>query len=206
MSVRNWAGKCAAAFPGQWQTGYSGLASSTDGGKFTRSELRFPNDPSNLDPFQMQTMELDGDYVYLFSVRAGRQNGPMMLQRVRSTSIFDRSAYQCWSGNAWGTSCTSILPETDFGEPSVRKLGCTWAMSYLAGGAIVTRMASRPEGPWSDPHVQVTGGDQPCLYGGFIHPSSTPDDLHLMVSAWGDAGSGCGQGGKYGVDHFVGKL
>jgi hypothetical protein len=221
MSVRDWAGLCPDVYPGQWRTNYAGLASATTtstatGDHFTRAPIQFGNDLGNLDPFQMQTMQYDdvSGYVYFYSVRAGRQVGPMMLQRVTSKDILDKGSYECWSssgngGNAgtWGKSCSSVLPETDFGEPSVRKLdNCVWAMSYLAGGRIVTRTASKPEGPWTDEHVQVTAAEQPCLYGGFIHPSSTASDLHLMVSAWGDSNATCGHGAKYGVDHFSGSL
>lgn len=207
MSVRNWKGICPDAYPGQWRTSHAGLAWTTEGDHFTRAPIQFGNDPANQDPFQMQSLQLDGDYVYVYSVRAGRQPGPMMLQRVPHKAILDKGAYECLGDNAtWGKPCKSILPEADFGEPSVRRLApCVWAMAYLAGGRIVTRTASKPEGPWSDEHVQLTFAEKPCLYGGFIHPSSTASELHLMVSAWGDA-AGCGTGSVYGVDHFVGAL
>ena len=216
MSVRNWQGTPCPNdhYDGLWRTRYAGLAYAANGGdRFTRAPIQFGNDEANHDAFQMQTMQLDGDYVYVYSVRAGRQNGPMMLQRVPWKNILDRSAYECWSpsgdSGTWGKTCsdTPLLPNSDYGEPSVRKLdNCVWAMAYLAGGRIVTRTASKPEGPWSDEHVQLTGAEKPCLYGGFIHPNSTATDLHMMVSAWGDAGSGCGQGPTYGVEHFVGAL
>lgn len=213
MSVRNWAGLCPEQYSGQWRTAYAGLAVSEDGGgHFTRAPIRWDNDDANQDAFQMQTMQVDGEYAYVYSVRAGRQNSPMMLQRVRTASILEKGAYECWGFDGewgWGKPCTSLFDEGAFGEPSVRKLAdCTWAMSYLELGSIVTRTAPKPEGPWSPGHIQVTAAEQPCLYGGFIHPRSTAgaNDLHLMVSAWGDSLDSCGRGGKYGVDHFVGTL
>lgn len=211
MIVSNWAGLCPEQYPGQWRTKYAGLAvSPAGGGAFTRAGIQFPNNDANSDPYQMQTMALDGDYVYVYSVRAGRQPGPMMLQRVKHAAILERGAYECWGYDGqwgWGKPCSSILGESDFGEPSVRKLSdCTWAMSTLEGGAIVTRTAGAPEGPWSGGHVQVTFDQQPCLYGGFIHPKSTSGDLHLMVSRWGDSPGNCGNSQSYGVDHFVGHL
>jgi hypothetical protein len=209
MSVRDWKGLCPAQYEGQWRTNYAGLAYSDDGGNhFTRAPIKFANNEANDDPFQMQTMQLDGDYVYVYSVRAGRRGGPMMLQRVPPAGILDRAAYQCWSGNgAWGGPCVSIM-DGFIGEPSVRKLSdCTWAMSYLEGGIISTRTSAIPEGPWSPAKFQVSGSDQPCLYGGFIHPQSTADNLHLTVSSWVGSGGDCGgQGGRYGVDHFAGSL
>lgn len=216
MSIKNWKGVCPEDYPGLWRTNYAGMAVSVaGGGSFARAPIRFGNDDANQDAFQMQTMQLDGDYVYVYGVRAGRQHGPMMLQRVRSEAILERGAYECWNGEGWGGACVSVLrgagggPDGEFemGEPSVRKLDdCTWAMAYLESGRIVTRSASRPEGPWSGVHEQVSFAEQPCLYGGFIHPMSTAQDLHLMVSTWGDAGSCGGASGRYAVDHFVGTL
>lgn len=215
MSVKGWRGPCGGE--AEWQTNYAGLAvASAGGGHFVRAPIRFLNNDANLDEFQMQTMQLDGDYVYVYGVRAGRQHGRMLLKRVRAEAILEPGAYECWNGEGWGGECVSVLRGVDgsgdgafvMGEPSVRKLGdCTWAMSYLTNGQIITRRASRPEGPWSGAHVQVTDADQPCLYGGFIHPMSTADDLHLMVSMWGEAGACAGTAsGRYAVDHYVGTL
>jgi hypothetical protein len=50
----------------------------------------------------MWSMQRDKDYVYIFSVRSGRQFGPMMLQRVHYMHMFDKSQYQGWGWN--GTS------------------------------------------------------------------------------------------------------
>ncbi|WP_279581166.1 DUF4185 domain-containing protein [Fodinicola feengrottensis] len=177
----------------QWRTNYAGLAISHDGNSFQRTPTVWWNDGSNTDPFQMWTMQRDGDWVYIFSVRAGRQTGPMMLRRVPVNSMFDSGAYQGWGWNGtnwdWGRPCTSILPESRFGEPSVRRLNDgTWVMSYLNGGSgsIVTRRADGPDKAWTDENVQVTQLQQPAIYGGFIHPysSSAPNDLHLLVSRW----------------------
>jgi hypothetical protein len=178
---------------GVFRTNYAGLAHSTDGNSFTRFDTRWHNTGDNLDPFQMWTMQRDGDWVYVFSVRAGRQPGPMMLQRVPWDRMLDREAYEGWGWNgadwAWGRPCTPILEGT-FGEPSVRRLSDgTWAMVYLRlnpGPAIVSRTAAGPDQAWSEETVQVTWEQEPFLYGGFIHPWSTSqqNDLHLMVSKW----------------------
>jgi len=60
--------------------------------------------------------------------------------------------------------------------------------------AIVTRTAARIDGIWSEPVIQVKGGDWGAtdgtyaqIYGGYIHPSSTLDNLHLIVSQWNTA-------------------
>ncbi|KAF9885022.1 hypothetical protein FE257_000845 [Aspergillus nanangensis] len=186
MSIRDWTSP--------WKTNYAGLAHSTDGNTFTRLETKWRNNADNEDPFQMWTMQRDGDWVFVFSVRSGRQAGPMMLQRVPWDKMADQTAYEGWGWNGqdwgWGRPCSPILEGT-FGEPSVRKLDDgTWAMVYLnLGGvspAIVSRTAEGPDQTWSEETVQVTWQQEPSLYGGFIHPWSTskPNDLHLMVSKW----------------------
>lgn len=68
----------------------------TDGNTFTRLDTKFENNADNSDPFQMWTMQRNGDCVYIFSVNAGRQEGYMMLQRVPWYKMADRTAYQGW--------------------------------------------------------------------------------------------------------------
>lgn len=211
MSIQNW-DVVEPAGP-RWRTNCSGLAYSDDGDTFVRAGSQWPNDPANTDPFQMWSMQHDGDWVYVFSVRAGRQDGSMMLQRVPADQLLDRNAYEGWgrSGSTWrwGRPCTPIL-EGRFGEPSVRRLrDGTWAMSNLncATGDIVTRTAEGPNRPWSDEKVQVPPDEvSPHPYGGFIHPWSTSevDGLHLMVSRWLRDDSGATT--AYDVSHYVGTL
>ncbi|MGC4896973.1 DUF4185 domain-containing protein [Micromonospora sp. DT31] len=185
MSIENWGAP-------YWRTRYAGLAYSDNGNDFIRTPLKWWNDGTNTDPFQMWTMQRDGDWVYVFSVRAGRQPGPMMLRRVRWDRLFFPESYEGWGYNGsnwgWGRPCTPILTGR-FGEPSVRRLADgTWVMSYLNGsiGCIVTRTASGPDQVWTNEKIQVTPLQEPGLYGGFIHPWSSrrANDLHLMVSKW----------------------
>jgi hypothetical protein len=190
MSIQNW-DSAGLAGP-QWKSSYAGLAYSDDGNHFIRTPLKWWNSPDNKDPFQMWTMQRHGDYVYIFSVRSGRQDGPMMLRRVRWDRMFYPAEYEGWGWNGsnwgWGRPCTPIL-NGRFGEPSVRRLGDgTWAMSYLncATGNIVTRRASGPDRVWTNENIQVYSLQQPSLYGGFIHPWSTTarGGLRLMISRW----------------------
>lgn len=210
MSVENW-DHMGPAGP-NWKTNYSGLAYSTDGNHFIRAPVRWDNDPGNTDPFQMCTMQRDGRWVYVFSVRSGRQHGPMMLRRVPWTSLLDPDAYEGWGWNGtdwgWGRPCTPIL-QGRFGEPSVRRLADgVWVMSYLNCDTlqIVTRYASGPDRVWSSEKTQVTWSMEPGLYGGFIHPWSTTqrNDLHLMVSKWSRDGQG--RSTAYHVSHFAGSV
>jgi len=75
----------------QWRTNYAGLAISNDGNSFQRTPTVWWNDGSNTDPFQMWTMQRDGDWVYVFSVRAGRQQS-CSHDKGKEQSAFHRSS------------------------------------------------------------------------------------------------------------------
>lgn len=191
MSILNW--DVVGPEGPRWKTNYAGLAYSDDGNHFTRTrQAQWPNDAGNTDPFQMWSMQRDGDWVYVFTVRAGRQDGPMMLQRVPWERMLEPDAYEGWgrSGSSWrwGVPCSPIL-EGRFGEPSVRRLADgTWVMAYLncVSGDLVTRTADEPTGEWSGEKTQIAAAQKPYGYGGFIHPWSTsePGGLCLMMSKW----------------------
>lgn len=169
-----------------WQTRYAGLAVSWNGETFDRIGPDWNNPADNSSPFQMVSMQRDGKYVYLISVKSGRQQGPMLLQRVPWRQMLNQAAYQCWNGSSWGGQCQSLFDGV-IGEPSLRRLNDgTWAMAYqdVAHKVIVTRHAAAPQGPWSNPKIQVRLSNWPLAYGGFIHPDSSPDNLVLLVSTW----------------------
>ena len=216
MSIHDWD---VGPRESRWKSSYAGLAYSDNGNDFIRTPLKWWNDDDNADPFQMWTMQRDGDWVYVFSVRSGRQDGPMMLRRVRWDRLFYPEEYEGWGWDQsqqnwdWSRPCTSILPEGRFGEPSVRRLSDgTWAMSYLncVTGCIVTRTAAGPDQAWSGEKTQVSSWQEPSLYGGFIHPWSTgaPNDLHLMVSKWThvDPNDPRTPSTAYHMSQFVGSL
>ncbi|USC17025.1 DUF4185 domain-containing protein [Rhodococcus sp. 11-3] len=205
FSVRNW----DATPHRSWLTNYAGLAYTDNGNDWIRTGVRFNNNGAGNDPFQMWSMQLAGDYVYIVSVPGGRQDGPMMLRRVHWTRILDPAAYEGWGWNGrdwgWGRTPTPIL-HGRFGEPSLRLLkDGTWAMAYLNGqGQIVTRTAARVDGAWSPEKVQVTAQQEPNLYGGFIHPWSTKGEAWFMVSTWRRNNSG--QSTAYHVSSYRGSL
>jgi hypothetical protein len=199
-----------------WRTDRASLAVSYNGNSFETKGPVWENNPGNTDPFQMWSMQRDGEFVYIVSVRAGRQPGPMMLFRVPWGNMLDQNAYKYWNGSGWGVKeqATPIL-DGDFGEPSLRKLSDgTWVMGYTdysdeRCSKIVTRtildQKQGPEGKWSDPKVQKNCVDMPGLYGGFIHPRSTSDNLILMISAWQAEKDGTKHGilKRYDVSHLV---
>jgi len=182
-----------------WYTDRSSLAVSWNrGDNFYLTGPDWENDHDNSDPYQMWSMQLDGDYVYIVSVKTGRQRGPMMLFRSRWDQILNKNAYEYWNGNDWGEkSDAKPILEGHFGEPSLRKLSDgTWVLSYAdytGYPKIVTRTIMNPdqgpEGEWSEPKVHLTAKDFPNLYGGGIHPYSTKDNLVLMISTWQTKGS-----------------
>lgn len=206
MSIGEWINGNPAV---NWRSNYAGLAVSPDGNMFERQPTVWRNEGvgNNGSPFQMVTMQLDGEFVYVYSVMAGRQQGPMMLRRVRHQSILDQGAYESWNGSGWGKEPKPIM-EGRFGEPSVRKLSDgAWVMSYLdvASGAIVTRKSDGPDKKWSEPKSQVTQAQQVAIYGGFIHPYSTSkaNDLHLLVSRWPRTGD---QSHAYDISQWIGSV
>lgn len=200
-----------------WQSSRSGLAVSHDGNTFELQGPIWENDADNTDPFQMWSMQLAGDYVYIVSVRSGRRPGPMMLLRVHHDQMLSGAAYEYWDGIRWGAkSASKPILTGSFGEPSLRKLpDGTWALAYTdyaRGAKIVTRTVQEqgkgPEGTWSEPKVQLSWQQLPSVYGGFIHPLSTRDNLILMVSSWQreDDGSENGKLIRYDVSHYNSSL
>jgi len=210
MSIQNW--DSAGIFGPHWKSNYAGLAYSDNGNDFFRTGLKWWNNGNNTDPFQMWTMQRDGDWVYVFSVRSGRQDGPMMLRRVPWERMFDPGAYEGWGWNGsnwgWGRPCSPIL-NGRFGEPSVRRLADgTWVLCYLnaANGCIVTRTAPGPDRAWTGERIQVGWWQEPGMYGGFIHPWSTraANGLHIMVSKWTRGADG--RSNAYHVSQYAGTL
>lgn len=185
--------------PHRWYTDRSSLAISYDGGNsFEHADVHWWNDEENTDPYQMTSMQIDGDYVYFTSVKTGRQRGPMMLYRVKWDEILDQNSYEYWSGGEWGDqSDAKPIMTGHFGEPSLRKLSDgAWVLGYAdytGYPKIVTQTITDPEqgpeGQWSKPKVHLTARELKNPYGGGIHPYSTLDNLILMISTWQTEGS-----------------
>lgn len=206
QSIRDWNNTGGR----NWLTNYAGLAVSNNGNDFQRTGLKWLNNGAGNDPYQMWSMQLAGDYVYIITVPGGRQNGPMMLMRVRWDRILDQNAYEGWGFHngswKWNVPATPIL-QGRFGEPSLRLLSDgTWAMSYLNvdTGSIVSRTASQVDGMWSPEKVQVTQQMEPNAYGGGIHPWSTKNEVYFMVSTW--RRNQQGQSTAYHVSLYRGSL
>ncbi|QNP71405.1 DUF4185 domain-containing protein [Streptomyces roseirectus] len=150
--------------------------------------------------FQLLTWALGDDgYVYVLSTGFQRDK-PVILHRVRPGRLTDPGAYEPW-GRApdgrwsWGAPPTPVL-DGAFGELCLRLLAGRWVLTWFDQGGyridgLLTdhptadlRAARRRTllrgtswGDEDDTHVAQ-------LYGGYIIPGSTPDDLHLSVSQW----------------------
>ncbi|MEU3229193.1 DUF4185 domain-containing protein [Nocardiopsis alba] len=149
--------------------------------------------------FQLLTWaEGDDGYVYVYSTAFTRSR-PIILHRVPAAAITDPAAYEPWGyldgAWGWGRPPTPVL-EGAFGEMCLRPIDGKWALTWFNAGdyRIDGIIADTPTsnlytahrrtlihgGRWGeedDSHVAQ-------LYGGYIIPGSTLEDLHLTVSQW----------------------
>ncbi|MEU6054901.1 DUF4185 domain-containing protein [Streptomyces xanthochromogenes] len=164
--------------------------------------------------FQLLTWALaDDGYVYVLSTGFQRDK-PALLHRVRADRITDPSAYRPWgrgaAGWAWGNPPTPVL-DGRVGEMCLRPLDGRWLLTWFDEGGYridalvldapvsvcettaedrVTLIRGTAWGREDDAHVAQ-------LYGGYVIPGSTLDDLHLTVSQWNTEA-----GWPYRVVHF----
>lgn len=186
MSVRRW-----SLIPGIWYTNYGGIAYSDDDGEtWTKDPYARWENIFGFNNFQVASMVPAGDHVYLFGTPNGRL-GSVAVARVPRDQVLNKTAYQYWVDGQWTPVGerwpTPILHDTA-AELSVRydRTRDLWQMSYLdtAAGAIVLRQAASPQGTWTDGVPVVRSADYPGLYGGFLHPWSTENDLYFTMSEW----------------------
>ncbi|MEU0542819.1 DUF4185 domain-containing protein [Nocardia sp. NPDC005978] len=189
MSIRTW-----NSIPGTWFTNYGGLAYSDDHGQTWVKDAHAKWDNIfGVSNFQVSAMVPEGDYVYMFGTRNTRL-GAVGLARVPKDQVLNTTAYQYWRDGSWtpvgGYQAASTIVDAPAAELSVnydadRKV---WQMSYLdtAKAALVVRESDSPQGVWSPSAVTVTAAQFPELYGGFIHPWSTANDLYFTMSTWND--------------------
>jgi hypothetical protein len=120
--------------------------------------------------------------------------GSIGLARVPADQVLNKSAYQYWQHGNWtpvgGFNEATPIVNAPAGELSVRYEEATgkWQMSYLdtSKAAIVLRESDSPQGEWSDGAPMVSAMEYPELYGGFIHPWSSGEDLYFTLSTWSD--------------------
>ncbi|MGH8879174.1 MAG: DUF4185 domain-containing protein, partial [Stackebrandtia sp.] len=178
--------------------------SDDSGATWVHTGAKFPADLHG-GLFQLLTWELNEDdgMVYIYSTKFDRKN-PMILSRVAAESIADPQAYQTWGyvDGAWDwDNAPSPVLDGSFGEMCLRRLDGTWLLTWFDVGDYRID-GIMMDSPTADLHAAyrqtlVWGGDWgqeddshvAQLYGGYIIPGSTLDDLHLSVSQWNtDAG------------------
>lgn len=122
------------------------------------------------------------------------------MYRADPASVTDRSSWQPWTGDGWGTpgevATTSLTPRgVTYGELSFQDVGGRPVLSGFNGssgsvGFFVGDTPSdvfngaptvvAPGGRWDNPMP----GTYPQNYGGYILPGSTLDDMGVLVSQW----------------------
>lgn len=189
MSIRTW-----NSIPGTWFTNHGGIAWSDDDGQtWTKDPYAQWDNIFGISRFQVAAMVPQGGYVYLFGT-ANTRLGEVSLARVPQDQVLNRSAYQYWSDGEWtavgGPRAATPIVRGTAGELSVRydEARDRWQMSYLdtTRTGITLRESDAPQGSWSEPARLVGIETFPELYGGFIHPWSTAEDLYFTVSTWSD--------------------
>ncbi len=154
---------------------------------------------------QLITWEQGPDgYVYMMSSSFQRRDD-VYLTRFRPEDIDDRSAWQHYSLNgdaagSWGTSPAPVLDErVRAGEMSLRYIQGHWVLAMFNAEtmAIEVRISETIARDWNEiepANVVVAGfggwrapqdaSNFTQLYGGYITPGSTLDNLDLVISQW----------------------
>lgn len=189
MSIRTW-----NSIPGTWFTNHGGIAYSDDHGQtWVKDPYALWDNIFGLSNFQVSAMVPQGEHVYMFGTPNTRL-GDLGLARVPVGDVLNKSAYQYWQNGVWtpvgGQAAAAPVVGGPVAEVSVRydEARRVWQMVYLdtARTAIVLRESDSPQGAWSEPVPLVSVTEYPELYGGFIHPWSTGDDLYFTISTWSD--------------------
>lgn len=108
---------------------------------------------------------------------------PCMLARVKLEAVFERAAWQFWTGREWSTSLTDAGVVFELGERAEQAKPAPTALSvihngyvdrYLAvygdaqSGEILLRSALTPEGPWSS--ATAIFATEPPIADAILHP------------------------------------
>ncbi|OHU35715.1 hypothetical protein BKG80_23475 [Mycobacteroides chelonae] len=159
---------------------------------------------------------------YIAADAFDRSQGTTMYQvdPAHGGNIADRSTWQPWTGNEWGTPTQQAIPLTsgNYGELSFREIdgkpvlsgfnGATGATEVRVGSGLPTDIFKpgvpttvvAPGGDWANP----VPGQYPQNYGGYIMPGSTLDNMNIWVSQWntGVDANGVPFGAPYTVEQF----
>lgn len=178
---------------------WSGIWTSRDNGaSWQDSGARFPGDAYD-QMWQLATWDLGADgWVYVYTSKFLRQT-PMILHRVRPEHITDPDAYQPWGKDGdtwrWGAGPDTVT-DGIIGESSLRRFGDRWVFTWFdTTNYEINAMVL------DDPTQDLRQTEQLTLlhgtswdaqdanhvaqlYGSYVIPGSTLDDLELTVSQW----------------------
>jgi len=189
MSIRTW-----NSIPATWWTNHGGIAYSDDGGStWTKDPHAQWDNIFGVTNFQVAAAVPAEGYVYLFGTPNTRL-GSVALARVPEDRVLEPDAYQYWNNGNWthvgGYTAATPIVHGPAAELSVRYDAAAgrWQMAYLdtAKAAIVLRESDTPQGAWSESARLVGVEEHVELYGGFLHPWSTDEDVYFMLSTWSD--------------------
>lgn len=194
MSVRFWGD------PGAWDANHARLIVSRDGGEnWSPVEgLEWPGDSNFVQIAPAQVADDGADYVYFWSIPAGRFGG-VQLMRVPATeaAVEDQADYSYFAGVVDGTPKWSsemadaeTVVDGTIGELSVMWSTYLerWIMTYSDAGNAYIREGVTPWGPWGDAIELVSGADYPGLYSPYLNPRYATDGgrrIHFALSLWG---------------------
>ena len=184
--------------------GSTEIWTSADSGEtWERTAQMFPGD--HLDGFSQQCtwcLNPEDDHVYLLTTGFQRDKSSI-LQRVHKDSILDPDAYETWGATgegedqqwAWGNPPTPVLHGA-IGEMCLRIVEGSWVLTWFNAGLyrVDVAIADTPTGFGEAPFIETLlwgcGWGQEDdervaqLYGPYVLPGSTLDDLHLLCSQW----------------------
>jgi hypothetical protein len=189
MSVSHWGN------PGEWVTGYGGLARSDDEGKNWKKldNVKWPGEDNFI---QVTTYKIDND-IYFWCIPSGRFGG-VKLMKVASADVENIKKYVYFSGvqkekPLWSSSISKAktIVEAPVGELSViwNKYLNRWIMTYLNEFShnIEIREGITPWGSWGEPIALAKSSVYPGLYGAFMTPKYVEDNgrtIYFAMSMW----------------------
>jgi hypothetical protein len=125
---------------------------------------------------------LDGEYVYLYGWDQPKHLYVARL-RVADAAAAAFGSLEWWTGTAWGGAPQWVVDRggTEF---TVHRDGDRFLMTAVVGvnpASLAVRVASAPQGPWSEPQVAFTPEENDrvdaFVYAGKAHPQLVGADL-----------------------------
>ncbi|MGO1480119.1 MAG: DUF4185 domain-containing protein [Brachybacterium sp.] len=197
--------------------GSTEIWTSTDSGEtWERTAEMFAGD--HLDGFSQQctwALHPTGGYVYLLTTGFQRDK-EAILQRVKQDAVLDPGAYETWGATgegedqqwAWGNDPTPVVGG-QVGEMCLRIVDGAWVLTWFNAGlyradVLIADSPTEIQSPrlaetllWGCNWGQEDDERVAQLYGPYVLPGSTLDDLHLLCSQWNT-----GEGWPYHVQQY----